>query len=70
MAAKMYGEESFSNIPYALKNGSILKMLGLNLGPTPGFNDKNKKERIYPVDQDTIRKFFKDTKPDKLTLPW
>ena len=61
MAAKMYGEESFLNIPYVLKNGSILKMLGLNLGPVPGFNNKNKKERIYPVDQDTIRKFFKDT---------
>lgn len=67
MAAKMYGEESFSNIPYVLKNGSILKMLGLNLGPVPGFNNKNKKERIYPVDQDTIRKFFKDTEPEKLT---
>ena len=66
-AAKMYGEESFLNIPYVLKNGSILKMLGLNLGPIPGFNNKNKKERIYPVDQDCIRKFFKDTDPDRLT---
>jgi hypothetical protein len=66
-AAKMYGEESFLNIPYVLKNGSILKMLGLNLGPTPGFNNKNKKDRKYPVDQDCIRKFFKDTAPDKLT---
>jgi len=66
MAAKMYGEEAFSNIPYVLKNGTILKMLGLNLGPVPGFNNKNKKERIYPADQDTIRKFFKDTKPKKL----
>ena len=34
-AAKMHGEESFLNIPYVLKNGSILKMLGLNLGPIP-----------------------------------
>ena len=67
IAAKILGEESFSNIPYVLKNGSILKMLGLNLGPIPGFNNKNKKERIYPVDQDCIRKFFKDTDPDKLT---
>ncbi len=66
-AAKMYGEESFSNIPYVLKNGSILKMLGLNIGPMPGFNNKNKKQRLYPVDQDCIRKFFKDTEPDKLT---
>ena len=66
MAAKMYGEDSFSNIPYVLKNGSILKMLGFNLGTMAGFNNKNKKERIYPVNQDTIRKFFKDTKPDML----
>ena len=67
MAAKMYGEEAFSNIPYVLKNGAILKMLGLNLGPMPGSGNKNKKERIYPADQDTIRKFFKDTKPKKLS---
>ena len=67
MAAKMHGENSFSNIPYALKNGSILKMLGFNLGTMPGFNNKNKKDRDYPVNQDTIRKFFKDTEPDKLT---
>jgi len=67
LAAKMYGEESFLNIPYVLKNGSILKMLGLNLGQVPGFNNKNKKKRIYPVDQDCIRKFFKDSNPDKLT---
>jgi len=66
VAAKMYGEDSFLNIPYALKNGSILKILGLNLGQVPGFNNKNKKDRKYPVDQDCIRKFFKDTDPDKL----
>jgi len=66
VAAKMYGEEAFSNIPYVLGNGTILKMLGLNLGPVPGFNNKNRKERNYPADQDTIRKFFKDTDPDKL----
>ena len=52
LAARILGEESFSNIPYVLKNGSILKMLGLNLGQVHGFNNKNKKERIYPVDQD------------------
>jgi len=67
LAAKMYGEESFLNIPYVLKNGSILKMLGLNLGPMPGFNNKNKKKRLYPVDQDCIRKFFKDSNPDSIT---
>jgi hypothetical protein len=61
VAAKMYGEDSFLNIPYALKNGSILKILGLNLGQVLGFNNKNKKDRKYPVDQDCIRKFFKDT---------
>jgi len=63
MAARMCGEESFLNIPHVLRNGTILKILGLNLGTVPGFNNKNKKERIYPADQDTIRKFFKDTDP-------
>jgi hypothetical protein len=66
LAAKVLGEDSFYNIPYVLKNGSILKMLGLNLGTISGFNKKNKKIRTYPVDQDCIRKFFKDTDPDKL----
>ena len=68
MAAKICGEESFLNIPHVLKNGTILKMLGLNLGTISGFNKKNKKERIYPCSQDTVRKFFKDTDPSGLTL--
>ena len=67
IGAKMHGEISFRNIPYVLKNGSLLKLLGFNIGPMPGFNSKNKQDRIYPVDQDTIRKFFKDTDPGKLT---
>ena len=67
VGAKMVGEKSFRNIPYVLANGSLLKLLGFNIGPLPGFNNKNKKKRIFPVDQDTIRKYFKDTNPDKLT---
>jgi len=67
LAAKMVGEKSFRNIPYVLTNGSLLKLLGFNIGPLPGFNNKNKKDRTFPVDQDTIRKYFKDTDPDKLT---
>jgi len=63
MAARMCGEESFLNIPHVLKNGAILNILGLNMGTVSGFNNKNKKKRIYPADQDTIRKFFKDTDP-------
>ena len=67
IGAKMVGEKSFRNISYVLKNGSLLKLLGFNIGPLPGFNNKNRKDRIFPVDQDTIRKYFKDTDPDKLT---
>jgi len=67
IGAKMVGEISFRNIPYAIKNGSLLNILGFNVGPMPGFNSKNKKDRTFPVDQDTIRKYFKDTDPDKLT---
>ena len=69
LAAKMVGEKSFRNIPYVLTNGSLLKLLGFNIGPLPGFNNKNKKDRTFPVDQDTIRKYFKDTDPDKL-IAW
>ncbi|MCL4417229.1 MAG: transposase [Actinobacteria bacterium] len=66
IGAKMLGEKSFRNIPYVLRNGTLLKLFGFNIGP--GFNNKNKKDRIFPVDQDTIRKYFKDTNPNKLTL--
>ncbi len=66
MAAKICGEESFLNIPHVLKNGAILNILGLNLGTISGFNHKNKKKRIYPADQDTIRRFFKNTDPAEL----
>jgi len=66
--AKMHQEPSFRNIPYVLRNGSLLKLLGFNIGPLPGFNKKNRKNRTFPVDQDTIRKYFKDTDPDNLTL--
>jgi hypothetical protein len=65
--AKIIGEKSFRNIPYVLANGSLLKLLGFNIGPTPGFNNKNKKDRTFQVGQDTRRKYFKDTDPDKLT---
>jgi len=67
IGAKMHNEISFRNVPYALKNGSLLNILGFNIGSMPGFNSKNKKDRTFPVDQDTIRKYFKDTDPDKLT---
>jgi hypothetical protein len=67
MGARMYGEDAFSNIGHVLGNGTILKMLGFNLGAVEGFNNKNRKQRKYPVDPDTIRKFFKDSDPAELT---
>ena len=67
IGAKMVGEKSFRNIPYVLSNGSLLKLLGFNIRPLPGFNNKNKKDRIFSGDQDTIRKYFKDTDSHKLT---
>ena len=48
IGAKMVGEKSFRNIPYVLANGSLLQLLSLNIGP--GFNNKNKKHRTFPVD--------------------
>lgn len=69
IGAKMYGEASFRNIPYVLRNGTLLKQLGFNIGPIPGFN-KNKKDRIYPVDHDTIRKFFKDIIDSEKLTRW
>ena len=50
----MAHEISFRNIPYAIKNGSLLNILGFNVGPIPGFNSKNKKDRTFWLDQDNI----------------
>lgn len=67
MQLKLHTEEAFMKLPFVLRSGSILCRVGANLKvESGGFNNKNKKKRLCPIDQDTVRKFFKDTEPGGL----
>lgn len=60
---KLHRSAAFQKLEYILRSGSILTRVRFNVGlKGGGFNDKNKKGRKIPIDQDTARKFFTDTK--------
>lgn len=64
---KLNTTASFNSLPGILKSGSILTKVEFNIGEeNGGFNNKNRKERETIIDQDTVRKFFKDTDVIKL----
>lgn len=66
---KLHVENAFQNLPYLLNSATLLKTLGFNVGPKGGgFNHKNKKPPLSAADQDTVKKFFKDTDAEKLLL--
>jgi len=62
----LYNGTNYSELKTFLKSGSILSRVGFNVGKRIGFNDKNKFERKTACDQDTVRKFFKDSEPGKI----
>jgi len=60
---KLYMTAAYSKLEFVLRSGSILSRVGFNVGlKDGGFNYRNKKKRRCPIDQDTLRKFFFDTK--------
>jgi hypothetical protein len=63
---KYHGEAAFLKLPYVLHAGSMLQAIGVNVALGGGFNRKHKKPRRSPFDQDTARKYFKDTDPQRL----
>jgi len=64
---KLHTETAFDNLPGILQSGSILTRVKFNAGlKDGGFNYKNKKPRTTAADHDTVRKYYKDTDPDKL----
>jgi len=64
---KLHSTASFEKLPGILRSGAVLSRVKFNVGgKNGGFNNKNKKERKTPVDHDTTRKFYKDTKPQEL----
>jgi hypothetical protein len=60
---KLHTTSSFSRLPGILGSGAILARLGYNVGEQPGggFNMKNRHDRLSPLDQDCVRKFYKDS---------
>lgn len=67
---KLHTEVAYDNLPGILRSGAILSRVKFNVGlKGGGFNYKNKKEREVPVDQDTVRKYFKATDSEEM-MSW
>lgn len=67
---KLSQSNSFYKLPGILKSGAVLTRTNFNIGMVEGgFNKKNKNPRAKGeiVNQDTLRKYFKDTDADNLT---
>ncbi len=61
---KLHRTAAFQRLNYILRSGSILTRVKFNIGlKDGGFNHKNKKPRKTPIDQDAVRKYYKDTNP-------
>jgi hypothetical protein len=67
---KLHTTSAFSRLPGILGSGAILARFGYNVADKPGggFNDKNRKDRTTPVDQDCVRKFYRDADPARIRL--
>jgi len=64
---RIHQSQRYSNLKTLLRSGSVLSRVGFNVGSGElGFNNKNTKPRTTAVDQDTVRKFFKDADPNKI----
>ena len=67
LVMRLYQTGKYHHLRYLLNSGSILTRFGFNVGSQgKGFNEKNKKAREAIIDADSVRKFFKDTKPDAI----
>lgn len=60
---KLHAEPHFRPLQHLLRSGAVLQRVRFNVGlhPGGGFNNKNRGPRDTMVDQDTVRKFYKDT---------
>jgi hypothetical protein len=64
---KLHRSAAYQKLAYILRSGSILTRVKFNVGlKEGGFNNKNKKGRQSPIDQDTARKFFTDTEASEV----
>ena len=82
LSMRLHGVQSFHAYPYLVRCGGMLNAFGPEVArktthpetgdvtlTCKGFNDKNDYDRQTPCDQDFLRKFSKDTDPEKL-LDW
>ena len=61
------GGKKYHQLKHFLNSGSVLSRVGFNIGsPKIGFNEKNKNLRTTAVDQNTVRKFFKDSSKEEI----
>ena len=81
LTMRLHGEHSFSAYPYVVRCGGMLNAFGPKVGrkslhpeskevtlACEGFNAKNTYDRQTPCDQDYLRKFARDTDPERLHL--
>ncbi|MGH8701536.1 MAG: transposase [Burkholderiales bacterium] len=79
LSMRLHGSHSFHAYPYVIRCGGMLNALGPELGhkathpvsgdvtlSCAGFNRKNHYDRQTPCDADFLRKFAKDTEPERL----
>ena len=64
---RLLGDGRYDHLHKLMNSGAVLSRVGYNIGSTSiGFNQKNKNHRKTAVHPDTVRKYFKDTKPSEL----
>lgn len=79
LSMRLHGVHAFHAYPYIVRTGGMLQTFGPDAGrkvthpetgditlSCEGFNDKNSYDRQTPADQDFLRKFSKDTRPEAL----
>jgi hypothetical protein len=82
LSMRLHGVQSFHAYPYVVRCGGMLNAFGPQVARKTthpdsgdvtlvcnGFNQKNDYDRQTPCDQDYLRKFSKDTDPEKL-ISW
>ena len=79
LSMRLHGARGFHSYPYVVRCGGMLNAFGPDVARKTthpqtgdvtlvcrGFNDKNDYDRQTPCDQDYLRKFSRDTKPEAL----
>ena len=79
LSMRLHGVRGFHSYPYVVRCGGMLNAFGPEVARKTthpqtgdvtlvchGFNDKNDYDRQTPCDQDYLRKFSRDTKPEAL----